>query len=109
MARKSGQMGLVSMLILLVAVVAFVPWVLRILVRNVAGFEDAPIQVPRVATESKLTGDLTYIPDRNTDYICRSPNNSGIPCPEGEFCDGTTQSCQKISPAATESVIGYFS
>lgn len=107
MARKSGQMGLVSMLILLVAVVAFVPWVLRMLVRSVSGFED--VQVPRVAAESKMSGDLTYVPDRNTDYICRSPNNSGIPCPEGEFCDGTTQSCQKISPPATESVIGYFS
>ena len=109
MARKSGQMSLVSMLILLVAVVAFLPWVLRLLVRNIAGFEDAPVQAPQVASQSKMTGDLSYVPDRNTDYICRSPNSSGVPCPEGEFCDGTSQSCQKISPAATESVIGFFS
>jgi hypothetical protein len=109
MARKSGQMGLVSMLILLVVVVAVLPWILRLLVRTVSGFDDTPVQVPRVAAESKMTGDLTYVPDKNTDYICRSPNNSGIPCPEGEFCDGTQQVCQKISPAATESVVGYFS
>ena len=108
MARKSGQMGLVSMLILLVAVVAFVPWVLRLLVRTVSGFEDAPIQAPQAAA-MPASNQMNYVPDINTDYICRSPNNSGIPCPEGEFCDGTRQTCQKISAPATESVVGYFS
>jgi hypothetical protein len=109
MARKSGQMGLTGMLILLVAVVAFLPWVLRMLVRTVSGFEDGPVQVPQVAAQSKMTGDLSYVPDRNTDYLCRSPNGSGTPCPEGEFCDGTRQVCQKISPPATNSIVGYFS
>ena len=108
MARKSGQMGLVSMLILLVAVIAFLPWILRLLLRTVAGFEDAPIQPPQAAANSG-NSMTRYVQDPNTDYICRSPNDSGVPCPEGEFCDGSRQVCQKISAPSTESISGYFS
>lgn len=102
MARKgTHQMGLVTMLIILVAIVAFVPWLLRILIRTVSGFEDS---VPQVAASP-----VNYVPDQNTDYICRSPNSNGVPCPEGEFCDGTRQVCERKTVPSTESINGYFS
>jgi hypothetical protein len=103
MARKGTQMSLIGMIILLVVIVAVLPWGLRMLVRSVAGFEDASSQAG--PAPSMNSG---YVPDPNTNYICRSPNNSGTPCPEGEFCDGTTQACQRISAPATEQVVGYY-
>jgi hypothetical protein len=110
MARKVAQMGFVTMLVLLVAAVALLPWAISLLVRSVAGFENAsgPVEAPAPAHMSDAM-DMRYVPDANTNYICRSPNGSGMPCPEGEFCDGTTQSCQKISAPSTEQVTGYFS
>lgn len=107
MARKSHPMSLVSMLVLLVAIVALVPWILRTLIRTVSGFEDAP-SVNSVPSVTTMGSGMRYVPDRNTDYLCRSPNDNGVPCPEGEFCDGTTQSCQKKSVASTNMVTGYF-
>lgn len=111
MARKTHPMGLLSMLVLLVAIIAIVPWILRTLIRTVSGFEDSPssggpsMQVPSV---SSMGSGMRYVPDRNTDYLCRSPNDNGVPCPEGEFCDGTTQSCQKKTVPSTSMITGYF-
>ena len=114
MARKvPGQLGLVAMIVLLVAVVALLPMVVRMLVRSVAGFEDSPASVaapPSVPATMGVGNELSrYVPDANTNYICRSPHDSGVPCPEGEFCDGTTQSCQKKTVSAMGEISGYFS
>jgi hypothetical protein len=107
MARKVAQMGFVTMLVLLVAAVALLPWAISLLVRSVAGFEnEAAVPVPMVSNGNQM--DMRYVPDANTNYICRSPNGSGVPCPEGEFCDGTTQSCQRITAPSTEQISGYF-
>lgn len=107
MARKVAQMGFVTMLVLLVAAVALLPWAISLLVRSVSGFEnEAAVPIPSVSNGGNM--DMRYVPDANTNYICRSPNGSGVPCPEGEFCDGTTQSCQRITAPSTEQISGYF-
>ena len=113
MARKATHpMGLVSMLVLLVAIVAFVPWVVRTFVRSVAGFEDTPMDKPGITipTPAMMGGGNYYVPDARTNYLCRSPNDDGVPCPEGQFCDGTTQQCvNKTVPTFIDQVTGYFS
>lgn len=68
---------------------------------SVSGFED--IAVPAVAASASLPVIK--------DYLCRSPNNNNIPCPEGTFCDGSRQVCEKryIGAKDEESVVGYYS
>lgn len=105
MARKGVQsMGIVSMLVLLVAAVVVLPWVVRMLVRSVSGFEDTP-----VAPQMGVSQGRGYVPDPNTDYICSSPNGSSDPCPEGQFCNGATKSCQQKTVPAMGGIDGYFS
>lgn len=96
-----------AMLVLLGLIVAFVPMILRWLNYSVAGFDDMEVKaVPQPASMQASQ----YRPDANTDYLCRSPNDSGVPCPEGEFCDGTIQACQKKTmPSMIDQVVGYFS
>jgi hypothetical protein len=114
--RKGHPMGIVSMLILLVAVVALLPWVVRILLRSVSGFEDVShTPAPEITRGGNSSGagagsmSLDYVPDRNTNYLCSTPNNSGIPCPEGEFCNGVTQQCEKKYIPSMSDIVGYFS
>lgn len=109
MARKIAPMGVTAMLVILVIVVAFVPMIVRALLGSgVAGFENAPpASIP--ASAQKVMPDITVVPDVNTNYLCRSPNNSGVPCPEGQFCDGTKQACVNKTVPATGSIVGYFS
>ena len=105
MARKGVQpMGIVSMIVLLVAAVAVLPWVVRMLVRSVSGFEDAP-----AAPQMGVSQGRGYVPDANTDYICSSPDGSSDPCPEGQFCNGATKSCQQKTVPAMGGIDGYFS
>lgn len=111
MARKvTHPMGLVSMLVLLVAVVIILPWVVKTFVRSVAGFEDAPMNTRGIhtPTAAMMGSGPYYVPDPNTNYICRSPNGDGTPCPEGQFCDGTTQSCVNKTVPSTNPITGYF-
>lgn len=62
--------------------------------------------IPAIGSASKLP---SWRPDPNTDYLCRSPNEDGNPCPEGYFCDGTTQSCIPQYVGNTGPWTGYFS
>lgn len=96
------------MLVFLVIAIVVLPIIVRYVNRMephfVAGFEDmvarpptvaeqmneAVSAVPSIASSSKLP---SWRPDANTDYLCRSPNGSDQPCPEGTFCDGASQSC----------------
>jgi hypothetical protein len=96
--------GAMYMLAVLVAVV-----VAAVLLRQsrpiISGFEAAmQVQnVPSVPVQSQ------YVPDKNTDYLCRSPNESGVPCPEGSFCDGTQQACvRKTIFDMPGDLLGYF-
>jgi hypothetical protein len=122
-------MGLGAMLVLLVLAVVLLPMVVRYVNRMethymIAGFQnmngnkmngpdedksndDSVQDIPAIGSASKLP---TWRPDPNTDYLCRSPNENGQPCPEGTFCDGTTQSCvPTFIGGSLSSISGYFS
>lgn len=101
-----------GMLVLLVVIVAFVPVILSMLRSSISGFQDIleDSQVARVPAGASIQAS-SYMPDRDTSYLCRSPEGSGVPCPEGTFCDGTKtpQSCVSISAPASGPITGYFS
>lgn len=69
------------------------------------GFQ-GDVSVPTMHPSSKLA---SWNPDSNTNYICRSPNENGQPCEEGQFCDGVTQGCIPISVKSNNTVVGYYS
>jgi hypothetical protein len=105
MARVKIPNGVLYLLSLLVVVVIVSVVVIR---RSISGFTDTPQasvnNLPNVPVE---TG---YVPDKNTDYLCRSPHRSGVPCPEGTFCDGTQQACvNKTIFDMPSDLLGYFS
>lgn len=122
---RSKSMGLGAMLVLLVLAVVLLPMVVRYVNRMenhymISGFQnmnqsnetrsnddDSTVQdIPAIGSASKLP---TWRPDPNTDYLCRSPNENGQPCPEGMFCDGTTQSCVSNYIGGAVPSLGYFS
>jgi len=87
MARvKSKNMGILALFVVLIVVVAFSTVLLRYLFRITSGFTDL---------SGITSSDQTPVQDPNTAYLCRSPNGSGQPCGEADFCDGTTQNCVK--------------
>jgi len=110
---KSNALGITAMIIVLVIVVALSTVAMRYVFRNMSGFQDAisgtPIQVPLQGPQQSDT-QMSY-PDKNTGYFCRSPNGSGQPCPEGQFCDGPTQSCLPVGIFGQMANLlpGYFS
>jgi hypothetical protein len=125
---RSKSMGLGAMLVLLVLAVVLLPMVVRYVNRMenhyiISGFQnmngnkmngpdeensndDSVQDIPAIGSASKLP---TWRPDPNTDYLCRSPNENGQPCPEGMFCDGTTQSCVPNYVGGPVPSLGYFS
>ncbi len=106
MARVK-PMGTGALVIVFLAVIVAVPIVLHFLRRtSIAGFEDVtPPAGPARSSNGRLG---TNVPDPNTNYLCDSPGNSGIPCPEGQFCDGTTQSCQPKYVGGAVPSTGYY-
>lgn len=113
MARVKA-MGLSSMFVLLVAVIILLPMAIKFIARMtgehymISGFRDMEeeVAVPAGANAMKQS---RYVPDINTDYLCRSPNGEGVPCPEGTFCDGFDQSCKPNYVGGTVPDVGYFS
>ena len=127
-ARKMARtksMGIGAMFVLLVVVVILLPMVVRYIARlethfAISGFQDMTggmttgpssadggvAGIPAIGSASKLP---TARPDPNTDYLCRSPNEDGTPCPEGYFCDGTTQSCIPTFVGGPVPSTGYYS
>ena len=124
---RSKSMGLGAMLVLLVLAVVLLPMVIRYVNRIenhfiISGFQnmvgsnisksnedgdDSLVEnIPAIGSASKLP---SWRPDPNTDYLCRSPNESGQPCPEGMFCDGTTQSCVPTYIGGAVPSLGYYS
>jgi hypothetical protein len=123
---RSKSMGIGAMFVLLVVVVILLPMVVRYLGSmdvhfGISGFEDMPTTdshskpssangevagIPAIGSASKLP---TWRPDPNTDYLCRSPNEDGQPCPEGYFCDGTTQACIPTYVGGPVPSTGYYS
>jgi len=118
---RSKSMGIGAMFVLLVVSVILLPMVVRYIGRiethfAISGFQNMTTGpsspdggvagIPAIGSTSKLP---TYRPDPNTNYLCRSPNEDGIPCPEGHFCDGTTQSCIPTFVGGPVPSIGYYS
>jgi hypothetical protein len=122
---RSKSMGLGAMLVLLVLSVALLPMIVRYVYRVenhfiISGFqnmnpssgnqentdESTVNNIPAIGRASQLPN---WRPDPNTDYLCRSPNENGQPCPEGTFCDGTTQSCVPNYVGGAVPTVGYFS
>lgn len=121
---RSKSMGIGAMFVLLVVAVVLLPMIVRYIGGLEAthfaaqGFQDIAVAngpsspdggvagVPAIGSASKLP---TWRPDPNTDYLCRSPNEDGQPCPEGYFCDGTTQACIPTFVGGPVPSTGYFS
>ena len=123
---RSKAMGLGAMFVLLVISVVLLPMIVRYISNmevhySISGFQDIAPQgsvngpssvdggvagIPAIGSTSKLP---TWRPDPNTDYLCRSPNEDGTPCPEGYFCDGTTQACIPTYVGGPVPTTGYYS
>jgi len=113
---QSKSMGIGSMFVLLVLAIVLLPMIVRYIDTkephfSLSGFQDiaqrySEVSVPAIGSASKLP---SWRPDKNTDYLCRSPNGSGQPCQEGQFCDGTTQSCVPNYIGGSGEVVGYYS
>lgn len=123
---RTKSMGIGAMFVLLVVVVILLPMLVRYVASlethfSISGFQDMTSAggpsgpssadggvsgIPAIGSASKLP---TWRPDPNTDYLCRSPNEDGTPCPEGYFCDGTTQSCIPTYVGGPVPTTGYYS
>lgn len=117
---RSKSMSLGAMFVFLVVAVIVLPMIVRWVNRNepyfvISGFQDMTgpstangevAGIPAIGSASQLP---TWRPDANTNYLCRSPNESGQPCPEGYFCDGTTQSCIPTYVGGPVPTTGYYS
>jgi hypothetical protein len=115
---NAKAMGIGSMFIFLILSVVLLPMIVRYIGMNepyfsISGFTNLPTanaqlyKVPEIAASAGLP---TWRPDPNTNYLCRSPNQSGTPCEEGSFCDGTSQRCVKQFPKSNINLNhGYFS
>lgn len=117
---NAKAMGIGSMFIFLILAVVILPMIVRYIGMNeqpffsISGFTNSACtanpqlyKVPEIAATAGLP---TWRPDANTNYLCRSPNESGTPCEEGWFCDGTTQRCVKQFPESNINLShGFFS
>jgi hypothetical protein len=120
---RTKSMGIGAMFVLLVVAVIVLPMIVSYIGKNephfvMSGFQDMAPEggpstvngevsgIPAIGSASKLP---TWRPDPNTDYLCRSPNEDGTPCPEGYFCDGTTQACIPTYVGGPVPVTGYYS
>jgi hypothetical protein len=119
---RSKSMGIGAMFVLLVVAVVLLPMVVRYISTfephfAISGFQDVASNgpssadggvagIPAIGSASKLP---SWRPDPNTNYLCRSPNEDGQPCPEGYFCDGTTQACIPTYVGGPVPTTGYYS
>lgn len=112
---RSKSMGIGAMFVLLVVVIVLLPIVVRYIDRYTGahfgmmdGFQDLQVQnVPGPAGQYSQ-GSLNKYTDANTNYICRSPNEGGTPCPEGSFCDGTDNTCKPVFIGGSVPSEGYY-
>jgi len=100
---NTKSMGIGSMFVLLTVAVILLPMVVRYMDTlphfAISGFQNVP----------NIPSNDSWRPDKNTSYLCRSPNNSGQPCPEGTFCDGPTNTCISNYVSGFDPTSGYYS
>ena len=111
-------MGLGAMLLFLVVAVTLLPMIVRFVGGMephfvVSGFQDMKAEQEQLRQPVQQHPSVPQLPswrpDPATDYICRSPNGSDQPCPEGTFCDGSSQSCVPQFVGGDVPSVGYFS
>ena len=98
-----------TMFILLVLAVGILPMIVKYIDRMEPYFIDGFTNPSEQMSVPSVPKNNSYHPDRNTNYLCRSPNDGGSPCDEGMFCDGATQSCIKKTMFGEVPTTGYFS
>jgi hypothetical protein len=123
---RSKSLGVGAMFVFLVLAIIILPMIVKYVERSelhyaISAFTDMKeaggpsgpssadggvAGIPAIGEASKLP---SWRPDPNTNYLCRSPNEDGTPCPEGYFCDGTTQRCIKTYVGNTGPWAGYYS
>ena len=114
MAKGRTQMGIMSLFIVLIIVVALSTVIMRSIMGSMSGFEDTPAAQSLAALNSS-TGYDGQIPASMNGMVsprCRSPNGSCPPCDEATFCDGASQSCVKkamFGSSDLNGVDGYYS
>lgn len=109
-------MGIGAMFVLLILAVVLLPMIVRYIGKNepyfsISGFTNQASSVMyKVPAAAASAGLPSWVPDKNTNYLCRSPNESGTPCEEGWFCDGTTQRCVNVFPPSNIDINkGFYS
>jgi len=100
MAKRKGD--LVSLIVIFVAVIVFIPIAIKylnsIFGKVVSGFQN--MVVPKVNAQRQFGS--AYLP-------CRSPDpETGAVCDEGQFCDGSSNSCVNITVPTTGEQDGYL-
>jgi len=113
-------MGIGAMFIVLVIAIVFLPIVVKYINRmethySISGFQNqqapAPTQVQHAQQGMQIPSmpsAQTYVPDANTNYLCRAPHGGSEPCPEGTFCDGLSQSCVPNYMGGAVPDAGYY-
>lgn len=119
MAKGRTQMGIMSLFIVLIVVVALSTVIMRSIMSSINGFEDAPAaqnmaaqSMAALTTSSGYDGQTPPTMNGMISPLCRSPNGSGQPCDDANFCDGTTQTCVKkamFGSSDLNGVDGYYS
>ena len=114
MAKGRTQMGIMSLFIVLIVVVALSTVIMRSIMRSINGFEDAPAAQSMAALTTSSGYDGQTPPSMNgmVSPLCRSPNGSGQPCDDATFCDGSSQTCIKkamFGSSDLNGVDGYYS
>jgi hypothetical protein len=107
-------MGIGAMFVLLILSVIVLPMIVRYVGKVehfVSGFQNPSDVMYTVPTVVESSQPSYYVPDPNTNYLCRSPKDSGYtPCEEGTFCDGTSNRCVKQFPSSNINLRhGYYS
>jgi hypothetical protein len=114
MAKGRTQMGIMTLFIVLIIVVALSTVIMRSIMSSINGFEDAPAAQSQAELNSS-SGYNGQIPPSMNGMVsprCRSPNGSGQPCDDANFCDGATQTCMKkamFGSSDLNAVDGYVS
>ena len=113
---RTKSMGIGAMFVLLVVAVILLPIIVRYVDRmdvhySISAFQDlTAAHAEGVTSVPSATGSMSQhdAKDSHTGSMCRSPNGGGLPCPEGTFCDGTTQSCISTYVGGAVPDTGYF-
>lgn len=101
-------MKLLGLLVLLVLVVALLPVLTALKITS--GFQNVVSDQASSSLQDSPPVTIEQL-DPTRDYLCTSLRGSNIPCPEGTFCDGVRQVCEKrcATNGSIDNIIGFYS